>query len=146
MTIEKRTRPYELLVRWGPNGISGAHAQFIEELVEGDQVLQARPGDPIPLSLAGDAGFPLADVMHEAHVDSIGGAAAMASELSALREGLRKANAQLQDAQGALVELERQLQDAQGALVELERQHENTRSSLSTALAKIALLSEESSK
>ena len=70
MTIEKRTRPYELLVRWGPGGIAGAHVQFIEEIVEDGAVLSAKPGDALPVSMGVEAGFPLQDVLSQQLVDA----------------------------------------------------------------------------
>lgn len=126
MTIEKRTRPYELLVRWGPAGLQGAHVQFIDEIVEDDLILQARPGDVIPVSLAGDAGFPVADILSTAQADAIGTATAKMAECDALQEQLRTTTTELQD--------------ATGALAVLQEQYDQTCAALSAARAQIATL------
>ena len=53
MPIEKRTRPYEVLIRLRHNEVEVAHVAEIEEIVEGDVVLAAKEGTPRPLALAG---------------------------------------------------------------------------------------------
>lgn len=72
MTIEKTSRPYEFLVRWGGDGtIQGAHIQFIDEVKDGDEILAAKVGHAQVVSLAGETGFPLADVLTELHCSAL---------------------------------------------------------------------------
>ena len=87
MAIKKITRPYEFLVRWGDDGaVSGAHVQFLEEVRENGAVLASKVGDALPVSMAGGAGFPLADVLAAVHAGAISASeAATARERAALR-------------------------------------------------------------
>jgi hypothetical protein len=67
--ISKVKRPYEFLVRWGDNGeIAGAHVQFIEQVIEDGQVIASKIGDALPVSLAGEHGFPLAELLDQKHI------------------------------------------------------------------------------
>lgn len=52
--IEKRTRPYEVLVRIQPDGSQAAHVREIEEVIEDGVVIAAKELDARPLALAGD--------------------------------------------------------------------------------------------
>jgi hypothetical protein len=52
--IEKRSRPYEILVRYGEDGITGAHTQTIEEIVEDGNVISSMLGDPVPVELSAE--------------------------------------------------------------------------------------------
>lgn len=63
MTIIKTSAPYEFLVRWKDGAIAGAHVRYLETIKDGDTVVSVKEGDPMPVSLAGGAGFPLADIL-----------------------------------------------------------------------------------
>ena len=63
MAITKTTQPYEFLVRWRDGAISGAHIRFLETILEDGVVLAQKEGNAMPVSLAGEAGYPLADVL-----------------------------------------------------------------------------------
>lgn len=62
MPITKTQQPYEFLVRWTDGKISGAHVKFLETVREDGTVLTVREGDAIPVSLAGEQGYPIADI------------------------------------------------------------------------------------
>lgn len=62
MTIEKVTTPYEFLIRWKDGLITGAHVKFLEQLKEDGAVLTEKEGQAIPVSLAGESGYPVDDV------------------------------------------------------------------------------------
>lgn len=68
MTITKQKTPYEFLVRWKDGAIAGAHVRFLETLIETDAsgavtALAEKEGDALPVSVAGEAGFPVADIL-----------------------------------------------------------------------------------
>ena len=63
MAITKTTQPYEFLVRWRDGAISGTHIRFLETILEDGVVLAQKEGNAMPVSLAGEAGYPLADVL-----------------------------------------------------------------------------------
>ena len=63
MAITKTTQPYEFLVRWRDGAISGAHIRFLETILEDGVVLAQKEGNAMPVSLSGEVGYPLADVL-----------------------------------------------------------------------------------
>ena len=63
MAITKTTQPYEFLVRWRDGAISGAHIRFLETVLEDGVVLAQKEGNAMPVSLSGEVGYPLADVL-----------------------------------------------------------------------------------
>ena len=63
MAITKTTTPYEFLVRWNNGALSGAHVRFLETISEDGVVLTQKEGNAMPVSMAGEAGYPLADVL-----------------------------------------------------------------------------------
>ena len=72
MAFEERTRPYEFLVRWGENGaIQGAHVALITEILKDGAVVSAQAGYAQPVSLAGEVGFPIAEVLDAVHVGAL---------------------------------------------------------------------------
>lgn len=66
--------PYEQLTRWSPDGkVSGMHIKFLETFkddVTGEVIFQ-REGQAEHVSMAGELGFPLADVLDEIHVSAL---------------------------------------------------------------------------
>jgi hypothetical protein len=60
--ITKTQTPYEFLIRWRDGKISGAHAKFLETISEDGVVLNVKEGDAVPVSLAGEVGYPIADI------------------------------------------------------------------------------------
>ena len=71
MTIIKTSAPYEFLVRWKDGAIAGAHVRYLETIKDGDTVVSVKEGDPMPVSLAGGAGFPLADILTPLHTQAL---------------------------------------------------------------------------
>ena len=63
MAITKTTQPYEFLVRWRDGAISGAHIRFLETILEDGVVLAQKEGNAMPVSLSGEVGYPIADVL-----------------------------------------------------------------------------------
>jgi hypothetical protein len=63
MTIQKTTTPYEFLIRWGKDGsISGAHVKWLDTVRDDDTIISEKEGVAIPVSLAGEAGYPIGDI------------------------------------------------------------------------------------
>lgn len=63
MAITKTNQPYEFLVRWNNGTLAGAHIRFLETLTEDGVVLSQKEGNAQPVSLAGEAGFPIEDIL-----------------------------------------------------------------------------------
>ncbi len=69
--VESKT-PYELLVRWNKDGtVSGAHVQFLESLTKDGALIYERVGEAIPVSMSGEAGFPLADILSDVQISAL---------------------------------------------------------------------------
>lgn len=131
MAIEKRTRPYELLVRWGPAGIAGAHVQFLEEIVEDGTVLNAKIGDALPVSMAGETGFPLQDVLSQQLIDTHSTIDTLRSDLAQAKQARFDEGEQLR-AELAQVRAEGDLARSASAQLrkQLEQELEQTRAEL----------------
>jgi hypothetical protein len=72
MTIEKKQVPYEFLVRMNAQGqIAGAHVQFLEQIVEDGTVLSEKVLDAQPVSLAGESGFPISQIINDVQATAI---------------------------------------------------------------------------
>lgn len=89
MAITKTTQPYEFLVRWRDGAISGAHIRFLETVLEDGVVLAQKEGNAMPVSLAGEAGYPLADVLSAVQTSAL-------VELEKAKEALATAEASRQ--------------------------------------------------
>lgn len=72
--ITKTQTPYEFLIRWRDGKISGAHAKFLETISEDGVVLNVKEGDAIPVSLAGEVGYPIADIFAAISVGAVASA------------------------------------------------------------------------
>lgn len=71
MAITKTTIPYEFLVRWTNGVLSGAHIRMLEIISENGVVLTQKEGNAQPVSLAGEVGFPLADILTSLQAQAI---------------------------------------------------------------------------
>lgn len=71
MAITKTNQPYEFLVRWNNGTLAGAHIRFLETLTEDGVVLSQKEGNAQPVSLAGEAGFPIDDILDGLQVQAI---------------------------------------------------------------------------
>lgn len=65
MAINETTRPYETLIRHNPDGSIGAHHQRLYELIKDGVVLSSQIQAPVQLSVAGEEGLPLAEILGE---------------------------------------------------------------------------------
>lgn len=114
MAITKTQTPYEFLVRWKDGKIAGAHVKFLEKVIDDDgSVLSEKEGNALPVSLAGEAGYPLADVLNFAQTT------ALATAESATADAAKAKN------EGAV------------ALAAEQAAHEATKAQLTEALANI---------
>lgn len=65
--MAKQTRPYELLIRLGTDGVVAAHVRRLEEVFDSDgTLLGARELPPEPLDLAGPEFGPLVEALNAA--------------------------------------------------------------------------------
>jgi hypothetical protein len=72
MAITKTQTPYEFLVRWKDGKISGAHVKFLERVIDEDgSVLSEKEDVAVPVSMAGEAGYPIADVFAAIHEGAV---------------------------------------------------------------------------
>lgn len=74
MAIKERTRPYEIMIRFGEDAglVVGAHYQTIYEIYNGDTVLSATVGEPISLAVAdGLEGLSLSKVLGDSTKSAI---------------------------------------------------------------------------
>lgn len=66
--------PYEVLVRFNPDGsVSGTHIKFLETYVDDatGTVLLQREGQAEHVSMAGERGFPIANVLDAIHTGAL---------------------------------------------------------------------------
>ena len=70
MAIIKTQTPYEFLVRWTNGAIAGAHIRYLERLVEDGVTITEKEGEAKPVSLAGESGFPIADILSIVQVNA----------------------------------------------------------------------------
>src|ERR1035437_3830799 len=73
MPLTKTQSPYEFLVRWKDGKIAGAHVKFLERVIDHDgvTVLSEIEGMAQPVSMAGEVGYPIADIFAAIHTDSV---------------------------------------------------------------------------
>lgn len=72
--MKKTKQPYEFLARWNADTgeFQGAHIGFIVTVIDDDGSVLSRQQLPVePVSLAGETGFPIADVLGKIHIDAI---------------------------------------------------------------------------
>lgn len=122
MTISERTRPYEFLVRWGEDStIRGAHVQNIVELVRDGEIIHAKTGEALHVSLAGEAGVPLADVLQQLHADALLTSETLRTERDQMAVKLREAEHARDGALSRLESTEKQRDTAIGELRRLKQ-------------------------
>jgi len=91
--IQDQTFPYELLVRYGPDGAPvGAHVQYLRRITLDGEVIKddILPAQPIDL-----AGFPTSGIMADTCRDALATVATQAAQIAALNGQLETANANL---------------------------------------------------
>lgn len=85
MALAQTKTPYEFLARWDDAGVfKGAHISFIDRIMDGETVLSVKVGDAQPVSLAGEQGFPLADVLDAMHASVLADNDAKAAQITTL--------------------------------------------------------------
>ena len=100
MPITKSKTPNEFLVRWSDTGtIQGAHIVFREAVIEDGTELSSKLLPTQPVSLDGEAGFPLSDVLAEVQASALATIEARDAEIAALKADAAQAKT---DADAAL--------------------------------------------
>ena len=104
MTITKSKTPHEFLIRWNEAGtLQGAHIAWREAIKENGAEISSKFLPPDPVSLAGESGFPLADVLTLVNVQALADGEAKAKEIADLKVAMEKAAA---DAKAAADQME----------------------------------------
>jgi hypothetical protein len=99
------TKPYELLIRWGPDGkLLGAHVQWSTIVTDDSgELIASYPGNVVPVAITPDQqGFPLADLLSEAQTDALTALTAEQQKSAVLEEQVSAANSRLAAAQQQL--------------------------------------------
>ncbi|AVA22468.1 hypothetical protein [Rhizobium sp. NXC24] len=95
--IQDNTIPYELLVRFGPDGAPiGAHVQYLRRITLDGEIIKddILPAQPIDL-----AGFPTSAIMTDATRDALANAATQQKQIEELKAQLETANAAIAELQ-----------------------------------------------
>jgi hypothetical protein len=120
MPITKSKTPNEFLVRWSDAGvIQGAHIVFRESVIEDGEELSSKMLPAQPVSLAGEAGFPLADVLDILQADALGTIEAKDAEIATLKADAEKAKTDAAQALSAMTS-ERDAAIAQAAALQAQ--------------------------
>lgn len=113
MAIKERTRPYEIMIRFGGDAglVVGAHYQTIYEIYNGDTVLSATVGEPISLAVAdGLEGLSLSKVLGDSTKSAIQENLQLQTLLEKSKSDLRSLIAEREDMRQ---ESEKQIQSLQ---------------------------------
>ncbi len=103
MPITKSKTPNEFLVRWSDSGvIQGAHIVFREAITEDGTELSSKMLPAQPVSMAGEAGFPLADVLDILQSDALGTIEAKDAEIATIKADAEKAKTDAAQALSAM--------------------------------------------
>lgn len=85
MAITKTQQPYEFLARWRNGVLAGAHIQLLTKVVDDDGTTLVEKLEPaMKVSLAGEAGFPLADVLTALQISALADNEVKAAHIAAL--------------------------------------------------------------
>ena len=95
MAITKQNTPYEFLVRWNNGAVSGAHIRFLEMIREDGVVLSQKEGPAQPVSLAGESGFPITDVLTALQASALADKATAEAALTAAQAQVATLQAQI---------------------------------------------------
>lgn len=120
--IQDVTIPYELLVRFGPDGTpTGAHVQYLRRVTIDSEIIK---DDVLPAQAVDLAGFPTNAIMSDATRDALAKVTAQAAQITALsgkvdvsEAELTKARADLAAASADATQLRTDLTNAQQAAV-----------------------------
>lgn len=98
MAIIEKKIPYEFLVRWDSNGkLAGAHIGFLNQVVKDGTIIAEAVDQIFPVSLIGEVGFPLAEVLSLIEINALTALEAKESELLATIESNRIATETLKE-------------------------------------------------
>ena len=120
MAIIKQQTPYEFLVRWKDGAVAGAHIRFLERIVENGVVISEKEGDAIPVSMAGGAGFPIADILTTLQVTALSNLASEKSAKETSETSLEKAKSDLAESEAQVVTMQAQIDAATPTEPEVE--------------------------
>lgn len=96
MSLEQRTRNYEILIRFNEDGTLGAHLQSIEEILKDGAIINATPLAPVPLAFVeGEDMTVLNSVLGEATAAALAGNMQLQLQVAALSEQLSSVTEQL---------------------------------------------------
>lgn len=96
MSLEQRTRNYEVLIRFNEDGTLGAHLQSIEEILKDGAVISASPLAPVPLGFVEGEGITvLNSVLGEAAAAALADNMQLQLQVAALSEQLASMTEQL---------------------------------------------------
>lgn len=119
MDIIETTRPYETLIRHHADGSIGAHHQRLYELIKDGVTLSSQMQAPVQLSVAGEEGLPLADILGETTAAALLATEAAQTARAKAEAELTTAKAQLDAATAQAATLLQQLDTARAELVAL---------------------------
>ena len=112
--METTKQPYELLVRWGPDGkLKGAHIQWCYVTTDGGKRVSESVGDAEPVDVS--KGFPLQDVLNKAQAEALEGLSKRDEAIAALSTDLRKTKTMAEGAGNLIKRMERDIDSHRGA-------------------------------
>lgn len=120
MPIAETIRPYETLIRHNPDGSIGAHHQSIYELTKDGIVLSSKIQPPVQLSVAGEEGLPLADILGETTAAALLAAEAAQAARAKAEAELATVKTQLEAATAQSATLRQQLDAVRAELAALK--------------------------
>lgn len=113
MTIEKRTRGYEVLIRINADATIGAHYISIDEWLEDGVVVSGSINDPVCLGAATDNGIKLANIIGEFAVTTLSANEHLSEKISKLDQDAMDAAAFITKLEVSKLDLEADLKNFQ---------------------------------
>jgi len=109
--IQDQTFPYELLVRYGPDGTPvGAHVQYLRRITLDGEIIKddVLPAQPIDLD-----GFPTSEIMEDTCRDALATVATQTAQITTLNAQLQTANTNLATVSNDVDQLRTELTNVQ---------------------------------
>ena len=86
MAYSETKTPYEFLIRWDNSGvIQGAHIAFLETVLKDGEVVTQNQSTVQSVEIAGQVGFPLADVLSQIQIDALKQVDVLKAEIEVLK-------------------------------------------------------------
>lgn len=104
--IEEKKFPYEFLARWRDGKLTGAHVGFVTQIIKDGKVIHESNDDVMRVDIGAKAGFPLADILAQLHVDAIGGMDDAMAECKVATDACAKHEATIATLEAKIKELE----------------------------------------